>query len=226
MNSCDHDRDHVHCIESVPIFGSLNREERLEIAHIASSRTFEKHDMVYMANDQGGMLFILYTGRVKISRLNANGREQVIRVIGPGEFIGELSLFSSLPFTDNAQVLEKTTMCMIQGAKLKELMAKYPSIAFKVLDELSQRLERAENLIETINLDTVSQRLAKTLLELSDGGQEILLNMSKGDLASQIGMSQETLSRKLAVLQEEGLIQLKGHKRIIIKDRIGLEKMS
>lgn len=226
MNSCDHNRDHAGCIESVPIFGNLNREEMLEIAQIASSRTFEKHDMVYMADDQGGTLFILYTGRVKISRLNANGREQVIRVIGPGEFIGELSLFSSLPLTDNAQALEKTTMCMIQGAKLKELMAKYPSIAFKVLDELSQRLEKAENRIETISLDTVEQRLAKILLELSDGGQEILLNMSKGDLASQIGMSQETLSRKLAALQEEGLIQLKGHKRIIIKDRSGLEEIS
>ncbi|MNV73781.1 Fumarate and nitrate reduction regulatory protein [compost metagenome] len=105
-------------------------------------------------------------------------------------------------------------------------MAKYPSIAFKVLDELSRRLEKAENLIETISLSTVTQRLAKALLELSDGKEEILLNMTKGDLASQIGMSQETLSRKLAALQEEGMIELKGHKRIIIKSRSGLEEMS
>lgn len=225
MNSCGHYGSHANCIESVPIFGSLSREEMLEVSHIASSQTFEKHDMVYMAGDQGGTLFVVYTGRVKISRVNVNGKEQVIRVIGPGEFIGELSLFSSLPLTDNAQVLEASTMCVIQGAKLKELMAKYPSIAFKVLDELSRRLEKAENLIETISLSTVSQRLAKALLELSEGSQEVLLNMSKGDLASQIGMSQETLSRKLAVLQEEGLIELKGHKRIIIKSRSGLEEM-
>ncbi|MNE40058.1 cAMP receptor protein [compost metagenome] len=226
MNSCGHYGDHASCIESVPIFGSLSREEMLEIAHIASSQTFEKHEMVYMAGDQGGTLFVLYKGRVKISRLNANGKEQVIRVLGPGEFSGELSLFSSLPLTDNAQALETSTMCVIQGEKLKELMAKYPSIAFKVLDELSRRLEKAENLIETISLSTVTQRLAKALLELSDGKEEILLNMTKGDLASQIGMSQETLSRKLAALQEEGMIELKGHKRIIIKSRSGLEEMS
>lgn len=226
MDSCDHSRGHANCIEIVPIFGSLSREEMQEIAHIASSRTFEKGDMVYRAGDRGGTLFVLYTGRVRISRLNVNGREQVIRVIGPGEFIGELSLFSSLPLTDNALALETSTMCVIQGAKLKELMAKYPSIAFKVLDELSRRLEKAENLIESISLSTVTQRLAQALLDLSDGKKEVLLTMTKGDFASQIGMSQETLSRKLAELQEEGLIELKGHKRIIIKNSSGLEEIS
>lgn len=138
---------------------------------------------------------------------------------------GELSLFSSLPLTDNAQALEATKMCVLQGERLKELIAKYPSIAFKVIDELSRRLEKAENRIEDISLSSVTKRIAGALLELSEGRQEVLLPMTKGDLASQLGMTQETLSRKLTALEGEGLIKLKGHRKIIIKERAKLEEI-
>ncbi|MEN6470011.1 MAG: Crp/Fnr family transcriptional regulator [Clostridiaceae bacterium] len=226
VQCCHHCESHASCIENVPIFDSLSREERMEIVEIASSHSFEKGETVYRAGDEGGTLFVLYTGRAKLFRLNASGKEQVLRLVGPGEFIGELSLFSSLPLTDNAQALEATTMCVLQGERLKELMAKYPSIAFKVMDELSRRLGKAENRIEDISLSSVTKRVAGALLELSEGKQEILLPMTKGDLASQLGMTQETLSRKLAALQEEGLILLKGHRKIIIKDKPELEEIS
>ncbi|NLW56847.1 MAG: Crp/Fnr family transcriptional regulator [Firmicutes bacterium] len=198
----------------------------LEIAAITRAQTFKKGELVYMAGDRGGKLYVLHTGRVKISRLSASGKEQVIRVLGPGEFMGELSLFSQLPLTDNAQALETSTMCLIEGAKLKELMKKYPSIAFKVMEELSERLEKAEKLIETLNLNTVEQRLAGALLTMSDGKNQVFLGMTKGDFASQLGMSQETLSRKLTAWQEQGLIALKGQRKIEILDRAQLEQIS
>lgn len=223
---CNHGCGSACCIDNVPIFASLNQDEKLEIAEITSARCYEKGEMVYRAGDKGGTLFVLHTGRVKLFRLNASGKEQVLRLVEPGEFFGELSLFSSLPLTDYAQALEVTTMCVLQGERLKELMAKYPSIAFKVMDELSRRLEMAESRIEAISFSSVTKRVAEALLELSNGKAEFLLPMSKGDLASQLGMSQETLSRKLAALQEEGLIVLKGHRKIIIKNKPGLEEIS
>ncbi len=226
MNCSCHRKGYSSCIDIVPIFSSLNCEEKKEIAAITTARTFEKGDMIYTAGDRGEKLYVIYTGRVKISRLSASGKEQVIRVLGPGEFMGELSLFSSLPMTDNAEALETSTMCVIEGTKLKELMKKYPSISFKIMEELSRRLERAENLIEKINLSTVEQRLAEALLTMSGGKEEIQLNMTKGDFASQIGMTQETLSRKLKSFQDNGLIELKGRRKIIILDRDGLEKIS
>lgn len=213
------------CIEIVPIFSSLTQEEMLEIAAITTDKTFDKGEMIYLAGDKGEKLFVIHKGRIKISRLSSKGKEQVIRVLGPGEFMGEISLFSPLPMTDNGEVIEKSTMCMIEGAKLKVLMQKYPTIAFKVMEELSKRLERAENLIQDINLHSVEQRLAQTLLTMSEGKGEVTLKMTKGDLASQIGMSQETLSRKLSSFQEEGLIKLIGQRKIIILDRDKLDEV-
>ena len=226
MECCHHCESHASCIEHVPIFASLSREERMEIVEIASSRSFSKGETIYRAGEEGGTLFVLHTGKAKIFRLNASGKEQVLRLVEPGEFLGELSLFSSLPLTDNAQALETTTMCVLHGQRIKGLMAKYPSIAFKVMDALSRRLEKAENRIEDISLSSVTKRVAGALLELSEGKQEFLLPMTKGDLASQLGMTQETLSRKLTALQEEGLILLKGHRKIILKGKSQLEEIS
>ncbi len=139
--------------------------------------------------------------------------------------MGELALFNPVPNTDNAEALETTTMCIIEGAKLKKLMKKYPTIAFKIIEEISARLEKAEKLIEDINLYTVEQRLAQALVNLSQDTRRINLKMTKGDFASQIGMSQETLSRKLTAFQEQGLIKLEGQRDIIVLDREALENI-
>lgn len=225
--TCNHHQDEnpSNCIEIVPIFSNLTEEEMLEIANITTEAKFEKGSYVYMANDLGGKLYVLHSGRVKISRLNINGKEQVLRIVEPGEFMGELTLLSNTPLTDNAEVLEKTLMCMIDGNKLKELMNKYPSIAFKVMEVLSKRLEQAESLIEKINLNTVEQRLALALIDLVNSKNEITLNMTKGDFASSIGMSQETLSRKLTSFQDEGIIELIGQRKIIVKNINALKLM-
>ena len=154
-------RDGKNCIEIVPIFCNLTYEEMMEVARITKEKTFEKGEMIYMAGDKGEKLYVIHSGKVKITRFTDSGKEQVIRVLGSGEFMGELSLFSHLSLTDNAEALSKTVVCMIDGKKLKELMLKYPSIALKVMEELSQRLEKAENLIENISLHGVEKRIAQ-----------------------------------------------------------------
>lgn len=178
-----------------------------------------------MSGDKGEKLYVIHTGRVKITRITSSGKEQVIRVLGPGEFMGELSLFSPIPLTDNSEALSKTIVCMIDGEKLKKLMIKHPGIAFKVIEELSKRLEKAEDLIENISLQGVEKRLADSLTQMADEKGEIILDMSKRDFASHLGMSQETLSRRLTIFQDEGVIELIGHRKINILDIKALEKI-
>lgn len=215
-----------NCIEIVPIFSNLSKEEMLEIASITRDKVFEKGEMVYLAGDKAKKLYVIHTGKVKISRFTETGKEQVLRVLGPGEFLGELSLFSPEPMNDYGEVIEKSNMCIIDGEKLKDLMAKYPSIGFKVMEELSKRLDRAEKIIENINHYSVEKRLSHILLELADEKGVINLEMSKKDLASNIGMSQETLSRKLSAFQELEIIELIGHRKIIILNEDALEEIS
>ena len=218
-------RNEKNCIEIVPIFSNLTYEEMMEVARITTDKTYKKGEMIYMAGDKGEKLYVIHSGKVKITRITSSGKEQVIRVLGPGEFMGELSLFSPVPLTDNGEALSETIVCMIDGNKLKDLMMKHSAIAFKVMEELSKRLEKAENLIENISLQGVEKRLADTLIEMADQNGEINLKMSKKDLASYIGMTQETLSRRLTNFQNIGFIEMVGHRKINILDIEALEEI-
>lgn len=213
------------CIERVPIFSSLSREEMSEIAMITTAKTFSKGEVIYHEGDLENKLYVIHLGRVKISKLSESGKEQIIRILGPGDFLGELSLFVQAPLNNTAEALETTNVCMIDGVKLNEIISRNHGIAAKVIEELSKRLQKAEHLIESLGLQDVEQRVADTLLEMSESKAEIQLAISKKDLAAHMGISQETLSRKLTQLEEMGLIKQSGHKKILILDREGLKEM-
>jgi CRP/FNR family transcriptional regulator len=208
----------------VPIFSTLNYDEMMEVASITTSRDYKKGEMIYIAGEKKKTLYVIHKGKVKLTRISPSGKEQIISILGPGDFMGELSLFNDEPITNNAEALEDTTVCIIDGDKLKEIMTKYPTIAFKVLEELSRRLKRAENLIENLGVNDVETRIVQTLLDLADENGVINLDISKKDLAAYMGMSQETLSRKLSYFQDKGLIKQIGHRRIEILDRESLEE--
>ncbi|MFH2115197.1 MAG: Crp/Fnr family transcriptional regulator [Spirochaetota bacterium] len=212
-----------NCVEIVPIFSNLSAAEVREVASITRARTYEKSQAIYNAGDRKEKLFVVHTGKVKIYRLSPAGKEQVIRLVGPGQFFGELSLFSPQSATEYALALEDSSMCMIEGPRLKNLMGTHPSIGLKVMEELSRRLDRAESLIRDIALQSVEQRLARFLLDEAQDTSEVRLKTTKGNLASQLGMSQESLSRKLAGFQAKGLIVLKSTHIIGIADRARLE---
>lgn len=219
---CEHNKN-SNCVGLVPIFHSLTTDEMWEIAQITRQVSFGKGEAIYAMGDEIDSLYVIHSGRVKIYRLSDTGKEQVIRVLKAGDFMGELALFSHSPMGDFGEALENSTMCVIEGSSLKEIMGKYPSIAFKILEELSQRLEKTEQRLEDVSLHSAERRLAQTLLDLSLGGEAIELEMSKRDLASQLGMTGETLSRKLSAFQDLGLIEQIGHRGILIKNRGGLE---
>jgi CRP/FNR family transcriptional regulator len=212
-----------NCIEIVPIFSNLSAAEVREVASITRARTYEKVQAIYHAGDRKEKLYVVHTGKVKIYRLSQAGKEQVIRLVGPGQFFGELALFSPQASTEYALALEQSTMCVIEGPALKTLMAAHPAIGLKVLEELSRRLDKAENLIRDIALQSVEQRLARFLLDEAQGIAEVRLKMTKGNLASQLGMSQESLSRKLGSFQDRGLIALQTPRTITLIDQAGLE---
>lgn len=210
------------CIEIVPIFQPLSPEEMGEVEEISTHQSFEKGEVVYFAGETNHKLFVVHKGKIKISRFSEDGKEQVIRLIVPGEFMGELSLFSHKPTTDFAEALEPSVVCLIEGRHLEELMQKHPTIALKIMDELSKRLERVQSLVEDLNLHSVEWRLAQILLKMMDSDGVIVLSTTKGFFASQLGMTQETLSRKLTLWAHQSWIEMKGQRtiRVLRPDRL------
>jgi CRP-like cAMP-binding protein len=210
------------CMAKVPIFSSLSPEEMSTIAEIITDKEYKKGESIYLSGDTGKRLYVINQGKVKIFRISEAGKEQIIRILYPGDFMGELSLFAHSPVNSSAEALEPTMVCVIDGDKLSQIMKEVPSIAIKIIEELSKRLLNAENLIESLGLHDVEQRVADTLLKMAEDQDEITLTITKKDLAAHMGMSQETLSRKLTQFQDMGWIKQVGRKTIQILDRKSL----
>lgn len=222
---CECCLEHKTCVQKVPIFSNLNPEEMMEIQSIIRGLYFERGEALFLPGDRCEKLYVINDGKVKISRLSDTGKEQVIRILEPGDFIGEISLFTHSPIKNYAEALKDTSVCTIDGKNLRIIMGAYPQIAIKILEEVSKRLEGAENLIEQLGLYDAEHRIAQTLLMMSDDKNDILLSMSKRDFASYMGMTQETLSRKLSDFQSMGWIELIGQRRISILDRDSLQNL-
>ncbi len=225
MNKCFHGTER-ECMHKVPIFSNLNPEEMDRIAEIIVDREYKKGENIYLSGAKEERLYVINHGMVKIYKLSETGKEQIIRILTPGDFMGELSLFANSPLDTNAEALEPTAVCIIDGKKLNQIIQDVPSIAVKIIEELSKRLHSAENMIESLGLHDVERRVADILIRLSAGSDEFTLEFSKKDLAAHIGMSQETLSRKLAFFQEMGWIKQMGQRTIIILERSALEEIA
>ncbi len=221
--SC-HSEKHL-CVDLVPIFNGLTDDEKIDLSSRAIHRTFNKGDFVYQAGDSEDFLFIVHKGKIKVSRISEEGKEQIIRIVEPGEFMGELNLFSSNVLTDYAEALETSSICLLDSRDVKKYIQKEPTVGLKIMEELSKRLEVMEELVEGINLHTVEWRLARYLLKMKDKHNVVMLNTTKGNFASQMGMSQETLSRKLTLFQEKKYIKLITSKKIAILDVAALENI-
>ena len=222
---CHHCLDHDdYCISLVPIFNHLEAEQMDEIMTLIHSKSYKKGEDIYQSGNKSDALYIVRSGRVKIYRISESGKEQILRILNPGDFTAELALFNESVHDAYASALSDTDVCMIRRDDLQILLSKYPNISIKILSELSHRLAQSET--QTTRLtERVELRIALFLVESLDNNSQsntITLPMSKKDLASYLGTSPETISRKLLEFEDAGLIKQISNKDIEILDIDGL----
>lgn len=214
-----HHHSHKSCVSLVPIFNHLEPEQMDEIMAAARSVLYKKGELIYQAGEQSDSLYIVNKGKIRIYRLSESGKEQLLRILNPGEFTGELALFNEGVHENFAEAMVETQVCLIKRLELQALLLKYPSISLKVLTEFSKRLEQSEKQTARFATEKVETRLALFLAECLDldvSSTEIKLPMSKKDLASYLGTTPETISRKLTDFETAGLIKQKPRKKIEI----------
>lgn len=222
---CHHCTDHDdYCISLVPIFNHLEEEQMVEVMALIHSRSYKKGEDIYQTGNASDALYIVRRGIVKIYRISESGKEQILRILNPGDFTGELALFNESVHDAFASALVDTDICMIKRNDLQNLLLKYPNISMKILSELSHRLAQSETQT-TRATERVELRIALFLVESMDHNSKsdvITLPMSKKDLASYLGTTPETISRKLLEFEDAGLIKQLSNKSIKIIDVDGL----
>src|SRR5690625_806921 len=148
------------CISKVPIFNHLEPDEMLEVLKKSSQMIFKKGEVIYREGDLLEYLYIVHTGRVKIYQLFESGKEQLLRILESGEFMGELALFTDKVLDSYAEALEETEICAIHRNDIQELMKTHSTIPLKILGEFSSRLEETEFLVSQLSYRDVETRIA------------------------------------------------------------------
>lgn len=216
--------EHLSCVSKVPIFNNLTEAEKEDIILLAKHTNLDKGDFVFQAGNLLNSLYVVYKGQVKISRYSPDGKEQVIRILSNGEFFGELTMFTNKTIQTFAEAIEPTVICKLNGDDVKNLLKTNPDVGLKIISELSNRLTVAEEMIEFNTLSTSDAKLARLLLNLNKNGR-VTFPTTKTNLASQIGITSETFSRKLKQFHEKHIIEIVSNKVVVIKDLNLLENI-
>lgn len=224
LSACtDHGHKPTLCVSRVPIFNHLSDDALSMIVTKASMRVYERGEFIYRAGDPSNKLFIVHKGQVKIYRLSDSGKEQLLRILNPGDFAGEV-LFSAVNQDSYAEVMLPSEICTIYHEDLKELLIQYPNISLHILAELSRRLEISEQQTATISTASINARLAHFLIKQAEiaNADSYQLPMNRKNLASFLGTTPETVSRRLGEFEDAGWIAQQGQRQITILDHDAL----
>ena len=129
----------INQISSIPLFQGLPENQLLELADIVVDTVFHRDQAIFSEGDEGTGLYVLVTGRVKIFKLSADGKEQILHIFDNGEPFGEVAVFAGMHFPANAEAMEESQVFYFPRDALVDLIRKDPSIALNMLAVLSRR---------------------------------------------------------------------------------------
>lgn len=195
------------------LFQGLQDEQLARISRISQEKKYKRGESIFFEGDIATGFYMVAEGKVKIFKMSMDGREQILHIFGPGEPFGEVPVFHNQPFPANAVTMTQATLLFFPRREFVDLVTSTPSLALSMLAMLSLRLRRFASQIESLSLKEVPGRLAAHLIYLADEQHRtdrVVLDIPKGQLASLLGTSPETLSRIFSKMSEEGLIKVEG----------------
>lgn len=215
-------------IAMASLFNGLPARQLEILAEICLDQKYEKGQVLFTEGGSAKGFYLIEGGKIKIYKLSLEGKEQILHIFGPGEIFGEVPVFAGGSYPANADAIEASRVLFFPRAAFVDLIGREPSIALNMLGILSRRLRRFTNLIEDLSLKEVPGRLAAHLIYLGErsGKPDVLeLDITKAQLASLLGTIPETLSRILAKMAQQELIEVDG-RRIRLLDRKALETLA
>ncbi len=202
---------------------SLQSEALQECNQHKTVNAYKKGQMLFYAGNQAYGLYCLFSGQVKLYKTGVDGRQQIVRIAGPGDLLGYRSLFSNEPYTATAEILEDATICCIDKNTFFPLLSKNPDMALDIIKKLSKELRQAEDMATSIAQRSVRERMAELLLMLrgtygkpSQKGVRIGLHLSRQELAEMVGITQETAIRLLSEFKSDRMIEVKDREITIV----------
>ena len=219
-------------IKQIPLFSGLSEEEIGEIASYVERKSFSRKKTIFSEGDPSNWFYILFEGKVKITKLSHDGKEIIIELISPRDFFGGFAVLNGFPYPANAVAMEDSVIIRISRRNIMGIIERFPNFMYDITANLGERVREFHDTLKNIALERVESRIAALLLKLAEktgekndqGEIEISMRLTKQDIAEMVGTTVETAIRVMSRFRKSGLIKdVKGN--IIIKDLDLLDKI-
>jgi len=197
------------------LFADMPADALNAVAAITVLKPLAKSEYLFMEGTPVRGFYIVQSGAIKLHRLNAHGQEQVVQIIRPTECFAEESILSSAGYPADASATEDSTVLQVQRNEFLGLLKNQPELTFRLLKSVSRQVRNLIGLVDDLTLKDANTRLANWLIQHcthpeSCQPQSVPLQMTKRLLASELGITSETLSRTLAKFRKQDLVQVNG----------------
>lgn len=209
---------------------ALNKDELIKMANCKTSYIIKKGDPIFEEGESVNGIYCIKDGVCKLSKLSANGKDQIVKLVKPGELLGQRSMISDEPANLSAVALEDMEVCFIPKSEVLGFFNNNNQFSMNMMKSICGDLKEADDHMVSMAQKTVKERLAETLLYLEDtfGKNEdgsLHIQLSREELAGMIGTATESCIRLLSEFNKSGLIDLNG-KKIVILDKNKLKRMA
>ncbi len=212
-------------LRRVPLFSGMADDDWAALAPQLTTVQIRKSDVVFFEGDPGDCLFVVLEGKVKITRTAPDGRENLLAILGPGDLLGELSLFDSIHRTATATALTQLKLSQLDDVDFYAYISDRPAVATELLRVLARRLRDTNAAMADLVFTDVPGRVAKALLSLADrfgeettDGVRVSHDLTQEELAQLVGASRETVNKALSDFATRGWLRLEG-KSVLLLDR-------
>ncbi len=214
----------LEVLKNVPYFSGLATAELDSIKKLIFERTAERGEMVLLEGEPAEGLYFVVAGAVKVFKTSAEGKEQILNIVSPGESFNDIPAFDGGPNPASAQAMGPVVLYGIRKSSLETILRDYPQVALNTIEVLAGRLRHLVSLVEDLSFRHVIGRVAKILLDYGGDGTGPRPRLTQQEMAAMAGTAREMVGRSLKALEEEGAIRLDRH-RIVITDKEALKEI-
>jgi CRP/FNR family transcriptional regulator len=214
----------IETLKQTELFAGLGNEVLRSLAERALEKQLARDEVLFIADEPAEGLYVIAEGSVRAFRTGADGREQVIHVEKAVTTIAEVPVFDDGNYPSTVSAEEPTTVYLLRKSDIRAVSIRHPELALAAAKLLAGRLRKCAELVETLSLREVGQRVAKVLLQeatargvKTPAGIRFDLKLTHNQLAARIGTVREVVTRAITKLQTQGLVELNG-KRVTIPD--------
>ncbi len=214
----------IEFLKTIPYFQGLGLAELEAIKRFVFEKSFDANEFIVEEGDPGEALYFVVSGVVKAFKTSAEGKEQILRLIRPGESFNDVPVFDGEPNVASAAAMGPVVLYGISKSDVGIILRDHPQVAANVVKVLAGRVRHFISLVEDLSFRNVLGRVAKLLLEYAENrtGPE-RPHLTQQDMAAMIGTAREMVGRSLRALEEKGAIRIDRH-RIVLTDKEALRE--